>query len=40
MTAAACTTRVTDLTLSLAEWTDPAVVQLSPEADATSPDRT
>ncbi|MFD6737512.1 YfjI family protein [Streptomyces anthocyanicus] len=32
-TAAAYTTRVTDLTLSLAEWTDPAVIQLSPEAD-------
>ncbi|MDX3365483.1 YfjI family protein [Streptomyces sp. ME02-6987-2C] len=32
-TAATYTTRVTDLTLSLAEWTDPAVIQLSPEAD-------
>ncbi len=32
-TATTYTTRVTDLTLSLAEWTDPAVIQLSPEAD-------
>ncbi|RSN54130.1 hypothetical protein DMH12_16865 [Streptomyces sp. WAC 04229] len=40
VTAAACTTRGTDLTLSLAEWTDPAVIRLSPGAEATSPDRT
>ncbi|MDT0476458.1 YfjI family protein [Streptomyces sp. DSM 41014] len=33
-TAAAYSARVIDLTLSLAEWTDPAVIQLSPEADA------
>ncbi|EMF50604.1 hypothetical protein SBD_8168 [Streptomyces bottropensis ATCC 25435] len=33
-TAATYTARVIDLTLSLAEWTDPAVIQLSPEADA------
>ncbi|MFJ6388937.1 YfjI family protein [Streptomyces sp. NPDC091972] len=33
-TAAAYTEQVIDLTLSLAEWTDPAVIQLSPEADA------
>ncbi|MFF7641499.1 DUF3987 domain-containing protein [Streptomyces canus] len=33
-TAAAYTAKVIDLTLSLAEWTDPAVIQLSPEADA------
>ncbi|WP_375538671.1 YfjI family protein [Streptomyces griseorubiginosus] len=32
-TAAAYTEQVIDLTLSLAEWTDPAVIQLSPEAD-------
>ncbi|MFG2148647.1 YfjI family protein [Streptomyces sp. NPDC048696] len=32
-TAAAYTARVIDLTLSLAEWTDPAVIQLTPEAD-------
>ncbi len=33
-TAATYTARVIDLTLSLAEWTDPAVIQLSPGADA------
>ncbi|MEU4617470.1 YfjI family protein [Streptomyces umbrinus] len=33
-TAATYTARVIALTLSLAEWTDPAVIQLSPEADA------
>ncbi|MFE9497568.1 YfjI family protein [Streptomyces collinus] len=33
-TAAAYSARVIDLALSLAEWTDPAVIQLSPEADA------
>lgn len=33
-TAATYTARVISLTLSLAEWTDPAVIQLSPEADA------
>ncbi|MCX4557838.1 YfjI family protein [Streptomyces phaeochromogenes] len=33
-TAAVYASRVVDLTLSLAEWTDPAVIQLSPEADA------
>lgn len=32
-TAATYSARVIDLTLSLAEWTDPAVIQLSPEAD-------
>ncbi len=33
-TASAYTARVIDLALSLAEWTDPAVIQLTPEADA------
>ncbi|MFI5943667.1 YfjI family protein [Streptomyces uncialis] len=33
-TAAAYASNVIDLTLSLAEWTDPAVIQLTPEADA------
>ncbi|MET7603934.1 YfjI family protein [Streptomyces avermitilis] len=33
-TVATYTERVIDLTLSLAEWTDPAVIQLRPEADA------
>ncbi|WBO69352.1 YfjI family protein [Streptomyces camelliae] len=33
-TAATYTARVIDLTLSLAEWTDPAIIQLAPEADA------
>ncbi|GAB2961438.1 YfjI family protein [Streptomyces heilongjiangensis] len=33
-TAATYTARIIDLTLSLAEWTDPAIIQLSPEADA------
>ncbi|MER5197768.1 YfjI family protein [Streptomyces sp. NPDC002755] len=33
-TAATYAARVIDLTLSLAEWTDPAVIQLSPGADA------
>ncbi|MEU1627350.1 YfjI family protein [Streptomyces sp. NPDC020096] len=33
-TAATYTARVIDLTLALAEWTDPAVIQLTPEADA------
>ncbi|TKA09531.1 YfjI family protein [Actinacidiphila oryziradicis] len=32
--AAAYAANITDLTLSLAEWTDPAVVQLTPAADA------
>ncbi|MDC0774037.1 YfjI family protein [Streptomyces sp. HD] len=32
-TAATYTAKVIDLTLSLAEWTDPAVIQLTPEAD-------
>ncbi|MFD9135523.1 YfjI family protein [Streptomyces bottropensis] len=32
-TAATYTARVIDLTLSLAEWTDPAVIQLTPDAD-------
>ncbi|MCT9087335.1 YfjI family protein [Streptomyces sp. ASQP_92] len=32
-TSANYTSRVIDLTLSLAEWTDPAVIQLTPEAD-------
>ncbi|WP_404828738.1 YfjI family protein [Streptomyces dioscori] len=32
-TAATYTARVITLTLSLAEWTDPAVIQLSPDAD-------
>jgi len=32
--AATYAARVIDLTLSLAEWTDPAMIQLSPEADA------
>lgn len=33
-TAATYSARVIDLTLSLADWTDPAVIQLAPEADA------
>ncbi|WP_370743363.1 YfjI family protein [Streptomyces sp. LUP47B] len=33
-TAATYAARVIDLTLSLADWTDPAVIQLTPEADA------
>ncbi|WP_284437185.1 YfjI family protein [Streptomyces sp. TUS-ST3] len=33
-TSATYSARVIDLTLSLAEWTDPAVIQLTPEADA------
>ncbi|GAA2918226.1 MULTISPECIES: YfjI family protein [Streptomyces] len=33
-TAATYTARVIDLALSLAEWTDPAIIQLTPEADA------
>ncbi|MER7679687.1 YfjI family protein [Streptomyces sp. NPDC096934] len=32
-TAATYTARVIDLALSLADWTDPAVIQLTPEAD-------
>ncbi|WP_313896014.1 YfjI family protein [Streptomyces sp. YIM 98790] len=32
--AAAYRSKVIDLTLTLADWTDPAVLQLSPEADA------
>ncbi|MEU6216544.1 YfjI family protein [Streptomyces sp. NPDC047022] len=33
-TAATYTARIIELTLALAEWIDPAVIQLSPEADA------
>jgi hypothetical protein len=33
-TAATYTARVIDVTLSLAGWTDPALIQLTPEADA------